>query len=259
MKFMTSDGAFLHYRREGQGEPLLFIHGLASNLHSWNYQIRHFRQHYDTLAYDCRGHGQSTLPPTLHLDDHVRDAKELCALFDRPVTVIGISMGGFIAQRLLIELPQCVKRAVLIATKSHNEGMKSSPLNDLGRQDTGDPKELRYAFARKFLFGPDTSEERVRAFVQAEEPMPEEQFRLLRDATGPFDHRPFLAACHQPVLVVHGDHDRLIPPEYGRELAHLLPHATLQWIPGGGHALILEKHEQVNAAIERWLQQTPLA
>ncbi|GIM45161.1 alpha/beta hydrolase [Collibacillus ludicampi] len=254
MEFITSDGAKLYYRREGQGEPLLFIHGLASNLQSWNYQLRYFRNFYDTLAYDCRGHGRSTIPRTLDMSDHSRDAYELCSLFDQPVTVVGISMGGYIAQRLLIEHPQVVKRAVLIATKSHGEKPATAAADD-HTENIENPKEARFRFMRDYIFGPDTSDEKVAELVRLEPTMPEEQFDLVKNAIGAFDHRPQLAACTQPVLVLHGDHDRLIPPSYGEELAHLLPNATFVMIERGGHALMIEKHQEVNEAIHHWLKR----
>jgi 3-oxoadipate enol-lactonase len=252
MEFVTSDGAKLFYRREGQGEPLLFIHGLASNLQSWHYQFRFFRNSYDTLVYDCRGHGRSTIPESLKMDDHVRDASELCSLFDSPVTVVGISMGGYIAQRLLIEHPQTVKRAVLIATKSHGE--QAATAQAASPQEEANPRAARFRFMREYLFGPDTPDEQVAELARLETPMPEEQFALVRNAIGAFDHRPRLSACRQPVLVLHGSHDRLIPPAYGEELAQILPNATLQIIERGGHALMIEKHEEVNRAIIDWLR-----
>ncbi|GAX89036.1 alpha/beta fold hydrolase [Effusibacillus lacus] len=112
MIFATSDGTVLHYIREGTGEPLVFIHGLASNLKAWDPQFRYFRSLFDTLAYDCRGHGQSTVPEELTMEDHAKDLYELCSLFDKPVNLVGISMGGYIAQNLLIRHPETINKAV---------------------------------------------------------------------------------------------------------------------------------------------------
>lgn len=248
MQYITSDGVVLHYKRQGTGEPLLFIHGLASNLQSWHYQFEYFASHFDTLAYDCRGHGHSTIPEQLSMGDHTQDAYELCKLFEQPVTVVGISMGGYIAQSLLIKHPEIVKSAVLIATKSHGKGTATSKAID-SSQENRDPLQVRFDFVRNFLFGPDVTDEMIHAFIRMEPPMPPDQFELVNGAIREFDYRPELPECTQPVLVLHGDHDRLIPPEFGEELAKILPNSKFVTIPRAGHAVIAEKPQEVNQTV----------
>lgn len=254
MNFTTSNGIVLHYKRKGSGEPLVFIHGLASNLQSWNYQFQHFCKNYDALAYDCRGHGKSTIPSTLSLQDHTNDAFEICSLFEQPVTIIGVSMGGYIVQNLMIQHPELVKRAVLIATKSHGKGTATSKTVDPKNQL--DLLEARFVFSREFLYGPDTSDETIRQYIKLEEQIPQEQFLLVNSAITEFDYRPELKRVTKPVLLIHGDHDTLIPPVYGKELAETIPNAKFVTIPNGGHAVIIEKPQEVNQALEKFLAET---
>ncbi|BCJ85604.1 alpha/beta fold hydrolase [Effusibacillus dendaii] len=254
MNFTTSTGIVLHYKRQGKGEPLVFIHGLASNLQSWNYQFQHFCRSFDTLAYDCRGHGASTIPEVLSMQDHANDAFEICSLFEQPVTVVGISMGGYIVQNLMIQHPEIVKRAVLIATKSHGKGAATSKAADT--QEKTDPLEARFRFSREFLYGPDTTDEQIHQYIKLEEQIPPEQFLLVNHAITEFDYRPLLNKFNKPVLIIHGDHDHLIQPEYGKELADIIPNAQFVSIPNGGHAVMIDKPQEVNRAIETFLAET---
>jgi len=69
------------------------------------------------------------------------------------------------------------------------------------------------------------------------------------------DARSHLPAVACPTLVVCGDADQLTPPEYSREIAELIPGATLVMLPQCGHMLTMERPDLVNAALVQWLQQ----
>ena len=147
MLFTTSDGAVLYYKRKGAGEPIVFIHGLGSNLNSWHYQFKFFSSSFDTLSYDCRGHGRSTVTNKLSMKDHIQDVYEICRLFSKPVNIIGISMGGYIAQGLLSQYPEVVKRMVLISTKSHgNSSSTWKATSDFISNE--DPRKLRFNYLK---------------------------------------------------------------------------------------------------------------
>jgi pimeloyl-ACP methyl ester carboxylesterase len=73
------------------------------------------------------------------------------------------------------------------------------------------------------------------------------------------DARAHLGALRCPVLVLCGDTDRLTPPECSSEVAALVPHTALHWIPSCGHMLTMEKPLLVNAALSGWLAALPAA
>lgn len=253
MNYMTSDGISLHYKRRGSGEPIVFIHGLASNLQSWNSQFQYFSRNYDTLAYDCRGHGDSSIPASLTMQDHTNDAYQICSIFGEPVTVIGISMGGYIAQSLMIQYPEVIRRAVLMSTKSHGKATATSKVVDTN--EPLDSAEARFRFSREYLYGPDTTDERIRQYIKLEQQLPPERFLLVNQAITEFDYRSELPKFNKPVLVLHGDHDKLIPPENGKEIAEILPVAQYVSISNGGHAVMIEKPKEVNNAIEKFINE----
>ena len=114
-----SDGVKIHYVVEGQGEPVILIHGLyASALTNWQFPgiMGELAKHYQVVALDCRGHGQSGKPTeegaygvkmvedVVRLMDHLRIAK---------ARVAGYSMGGMITMKLLTLHPERVSSAVV--------------------------------------------------------------------------------------------------------------------------------------------------
>ena len=100
----------------GQGEPLLFIHGLASSSRSWKKQVPLFSQHYRVITFDIRGHGRSDKhiePYSIEL--FAADTEELLrALRISSAHVVGFSMGGMVAFQLAVDVPELVRSLVAV-------------------------------------------------------------------------------------------------------------------------------------------------
>jgi len=104
----------LHYQVAGTGEPVVFIHGLGSDLRVWDAQFPFFAQHYRAVRYDIRGHGKSALParePYAHADD-LKALLDFCDI--SRAHVIGHSMGGEIAINFTLAYPERVQSLVLV-------------------------------------------------------------------------------------------------------------------------------------------------
>ncbi len=112
----------IYYEVAGQGEPLLFIHGLASSSRSWKKQVPFFSERYRVITFDIRGHGRSDKrmePYSIEL--FAADAVELLgALGIDSAHIVGFSMGGMIAFQLAVEAPDLVRS--LTAVNSCPEG-----------------------------------------------------------------------------------------------------------------------------------------
>ncbi len=106
----------LHYQVIGQGEPILFIHGLGSSGRDWEPQVEFFAPHYQVITYDVRGHGQSGRPPGPYsVPLFAADAAALVdALGVAPLHVVGISMGGMIAFQLAVDRPELLRSMVIV-------------------------------------------------------------------------------------------------------------------------------------------------
>src|SRR4051794_21272817 len=108
----------LYYEEQGSGDPLLLIMGLATDCAAWLFQVPDFARQYRTISFDNRGVGRSAKPPgqyTIH-----RMADDAAGLLDvlgiARAHVVGVSMGGMIAQELVLRHPEKVRGLVLGCT-----------------------------------------------------------------------------------------------------------------------------------------------
>src|SRR4030042_4514445 len=113
----------IYYELHGQGEPLVLIMGLRRNIEWWYLQIPTLSKHFKVLAFDNRGAGRSDKPK---MDYSIRlfadDAAELMKTVQiGRAHIIGISMGGYIAQELAINYPEMVRGLILGCTSAGGE------------------------------------------------------------------------------------------------------------------------------------------
>jgi len=108
----------LHYQVTGEGEPMLFIHGLGSSGRDWQFQVEFFANCFKVMTYDVRGHGASDKPPGPYsIPQFAADANGLLQSQNMvPAHVVGISMGGMIAMQLVLDAPEIVKSLTIVNT-----------------------------------------------------------------------------------------------------------------------------------------------
>jgi 3-oxoadipate enol-lactonase len=106
----------IYFEVMGQGEPLLFIHGLASSSRSWKKQVPLFSQHYQVITFDIRGHGRSDKPiEPYSIELFASDTRELMrAIGISSAHVVGFSMGGMVAFQLAVDAPELVRSLVAV-------------------------------------------------------------------------------------------------------------------------------------------------
>jgi pimeloyl-ACP methyl ester carboxylesterase len=116
MNYLNLPNGRFAYIRQGQGAPVLLLHGLGSSLLDWQPQIEHLTQHCEVVAVDVRGHGQSEpLRAPVSMAELAGDIADFIrALQIAPCILVGISMGGMLTFQLLAEHPELVRAAVVI-------------------------------------------------------------------------------------------------------------------------------------------------
>jgi 3-oxoadipate enol-lactonase len=248
------------WREAGTDAPVLLLHGLGGSRLSWEPQLGHLGTH-RTVAWEMPGYGESDPLP-----DHpltfaaVADAAARCieALGHERAHVVGISMGGMIAQYLAAHHPHRVRSLVLLS---------SSPAFGLDGTSPADWTTRRLAPLDQGLQPADYAERVVRllggagitpeAVAQQCAAMARISADALRRSIAMIvthDSRPLLGSIVAPTLVMVGSDDAETPPEYSHHLAQHIPHATLAVVPGVGHLLNAEAPDLVNELITEHLR-----
>lgn len=258
----------LFYAEKGQGEPLIFLNGLSGDHLYWMGQLRAFSKQFRCLALDNRDVGQSHGPATAYTTATM--ASDVLALMDRldlpPAHVVGLSMGGMIAQELALTAPDRVKSLVLVDTLARADDWFCGTLAAfelIRRQvaDTGAFFEaiLPWWVGWRFI----AQAERVTwlrwLLRQNPYPQPLDSFLRQLDATRRHDALDRLEQIACPALILVGEDDAVCPPRYSEQLRARLLQAKLVVVPGVGHALPFEDPGRFTALLAEFLQRMPLA
>lgn len=248
----TRDGHRIYFELGGRrdGRPLVLIRGLARSSAYWLEMRELLERERRVLVLDNRGVGRSDTPPlpfgTAAMADDV--AAVLAASGVERADVFGISLGGMIAQQLVLRHPHRVERLVLACTTPG--GRRAQPIPGLAALALGRAAAMSQAEALQYTAPFVLSEEALRrrpeivdiwVAIAASEPRSRLGVigQLLAAAThDAWDLLPFVA--HE-TLVVTGDADRLIPPENSRRLAERIPRSRLQMLRGAGHDFPTER------------------
>jgi pimeloyl-ACP methyl ester carboxylesterase len=278
MSMTNVDSIQLYYEEHGSGDPLLLIMGLAADSTAWLFQIPDFARHYRTIAFDNRGVGRSAKPPgpyTIHgmADDA---AGLLDVLRIERAHVVGVSMGGMIAQELALRHPDRVRGLVLGCTfpepDADAERQRQFSLAQFGGHVTATGEtEIDVSAVDPLAFFQHLLP-RVfnQSFIDSELPkllqifggalqygFSMEAILAQVGATQAHDTLDRLGRIAAPTLVLTGDSDLLIPPTCSDTLAARIPDAKLAKIPGGSHGFNFETPDVFNRAVLDFLAGVP--
>ncbi len=277
------DGVSLYYEQHGEtGEPVLLVMGLGGDLHFWEFQTPVFAARHRVVVYDNRGVGRSGKPKGAYTIAMMAD--DAVAVLDsagiRRAHVVGISMGGMIAQELAIRYPARVGALVLAATyaradadahKVAEEGAArsgvQSPLVMMrggGGMDLSgvDIKQL-YRFMMALILTPEfIARERdwLRALFQRWKDSGATIENFMSQVAAVLDHDATagLSAVRAPTLVLTGSDDQLVPPRHSTMIHELIPHSQLITLEGGTHGFNIEMKDRFNQVVLDFLAVHPL-
>jgi 3-oxoadipate enol-lactonase len=227
----------LHLRVEGpdSGPAVLFANSLGSDLRLWDKVLPLLPPGLRIIRYDKRGHGLSAVGGGEALQDHAEDAIAIITAFARgPVTFVGLSLGGLIAQAVAHQRPDLV-RALVLSNTAARLGTAESWAARIAAVEAGGLASIADAvmerwFAPAFRDTPDCALWRnmltrtpAAGYIAA--------CRTLADA----DQTAATATLRLPTLVIAGSEDGASPPALVRASANLIPGAAFHDIPGAGH------------------------
>ena len=255
------EGIEINYRIEGDGpETLVLVNGLADDLETWAYQVPAFvGAGYRVLTFDNRGIGKTSYPPGPYTT--AMFASDTKALVDHlgiaSFHLLGVSMGGMIAQEYAIAHPADLRSVILACTYAAPGPFCSRMFNlwaDMAAV-MGVPAVMRdvtlWAFTTEFF---ETRGDELAEFETAmrfiDQPVPTYLAQLNSIQTHDATER--LGGVQVPTLVLAGEGDILIPVELSRRLQSLVPGAA--WATTrGGHACLWEHPDPFNDTVLEFL------
>jgi pimeloyl-ACP methyl ester carboxylesterase len=248
----------VYYDVKGDGFPLMMIMGLSANVDWWYidpHWIQELSEKFKLVMFDNRGAGRTDVSDRRYTIKLFADdtAGLLDALGISRAHVFGISMGGMIAQELVLNYPEKVEKLVLCST--YCGGTKSvlpSPevLEILAAdRSTLSPEEIARMsillfFADDFIKkNPNVIERAIQQVLKA--PISNEAFTRQLNAIMEFDTYDRLSRIKVPTLILHGKRDVLVPPENGSILAEAIPNAEVVYLKNSAHGLVEETEKVI--------------
>ena len=243
----------LDYERSGEGPPLLAVMGMSGTALHWGEPfLQRLRESFEVIVYDHRGVGASShLEGPITIAQLAEDAAGLLkALELDSAHVFGVSMGGMVAQELVLGHPRQVRSLTLGCTYCGGPGSSygSAPRDRLYEAMLSGDRERALRAAYEINLSP----------VAAADPQLWERFHAIAErravavpvimaqlaAAVQHDTHARLGRVRAPTLVIHGDADEMIPVQNGRLIASLIDGARLEIFEGAGHLFFWEQPER---------------
>jgi 3-oxoadipate enol-lactonase len=254
MSFTENQGVKIFWDEQGLGDPLLLIMGLSYPSQMWHRSRPALAAQYRTIAFDNRGVGRSDVPPGPY--SMATMASDAAAVLDAAAVprahVLGVSMGGMIAQEFALQYPQRVRSLVLGCTASGGpEAVRAEPQASQTLTRRGlTPEEATEAII-PFIYDPATPRYlidedmkiRLEWYPTAEGYMAQLMAILAWEAYSR------LSQITAPTLVIHGENDRLVPAGNGKLIAARIPNAKLVLLPSASHIFATDQPVATHHAI----------
>jgi pimeloyl-ACP methyl ester carboxylesterase len=277
--FHSFDGTRLFYSVEGQGKPLIFCYGLVCSSLHWTYQIEHFKNHFQTIWFDYRGHQNSEIPTDMKSLTIEALARDLLALMDelqlKDAVILGHSMGVNVVLEAYRMAPYRFAGLVLangtptrpLETLLHTNLLQKgfdllsaayerSPelVKKLWKLQKGNPLSKNVIGHLGFNVHL-TAMEDIQLYVDLVAEMdPAVLIHLIKNYDH-FDAVPWLQTISAPTLILAGERDHIIPIEQQELMAQLIPGSQLEILLHGSHCPQMDLPEQVNRKIEKFIQE----
>ncbi len=263
MPHLNFDNAEIYYEDEGQGTPIVMLHAGIAHRAMWDPQFEFFAKTHRVVRFDQRGFG-NTITHTKQFNCRA----DLLALLDHlnieRAILLGCSMGGSLALDFTLEHPERVSALILIAAGYSGFEAPADLVKQWDEQDAafaaGDLERVIELELKMWVDGPHRSPDQVPAHVREKiRAMELDNLKIDTDGYTPVQLEPpamgRLRGVNVPTLVIIGTGDQPHVVENGQTLAREIPNAQLVILENIGHVPSMEKTEEVNRAIEKFLSK----
>ncbi|MFS0575798.1 alpha/beta hydrolase [Sporosarcina sp. 179-K 3D1 HS] len=252
----------IHYKKEGNGHPLIILHGLGNNSQSWKNQLASLNDTFTVIAWDAPGYGESSDPKDefQHFSQFADVLKEFVdALGYKSVYLLGHSMGSAIAIDFTSRFPEMVDKLIIAdptrgaAALSEEENQKKLQ-NRLDSINNLDPSELARQRARNLLSSNASTEviqEAERIMSQVRPP----GYRSVSYSLSNLNNLDLLPSISVPTLVICGEEDKVTPVSEAEVFHRLIEGSRLEIIPNAGHLCYQEDPETFNEKVVNFLRE----
>ena len=265
----------VHYCDQGQGEPIVLIHGWPLSGASWEYQLAELPLHgYRVIAYDRRGFGHSSKPWNGY--DYDTLASDLKAVLDhlnlQNVTLVGFSMGGGEVARYMSRYNGArVSRVAFVSavvpymlkTDNNPSGVDKSTFDDmitnLGKDRFGFLSDFGKKFYGQGVLSHPVSQGVLDWTAMLAFPASPRATTECVKAFGETDFRQDMKAINVPTLFIYGSSDDIVPPETGAKAAvKLVPNAQIVGYDGEPHGLLITAKDRLNRDLLTFVSGQPV-
>lgn len=261
MPFAENQHARIYWDEQGKGAPVLLLMGLGYPSAMWYRTRPALAARYRTLAPDNRGTGRSDMPPGPY--PIALMAADAAAVLDaagvESAHVYGISMGGMIAQEFALQYPRRVRSLILGCTSAGGpEAERAEPAaRDLLMMRTSLNAEEAAQAAIPFIYDPATPRERIEEDLEVRRPWfpRREAYAAQLQGIVAWEAYSRLPGIKAPTLVIHGEHDRLVPPRNGALIAGRIPGAMLTILQNASHIFSTDQPEATQRALLDFLAE----
>jgi pimeloyl-ACP methyl ester carboxylesterase len=258
------NGLEIAYERVGEGPPLVFVHGAASDARLWRPQLAALADEFTVVAWDEPGAGRSSnVPADFGLADYASCLAALIeALALSPAHVAGISWGGAVVQELYRQHSELVATLILVDTYAGWKG--SLPEEEVRARLDGAYQALMVP-AEQFdptralpgWFAGDPPAEFVPLLEDMAAAVRPESLRIALPVMAETDQRDLLPSITVPTLLIWGELDVRSPLSVARQFEQAIPDTKLIVIPGAGHISNLEQPERFTEAVREFCRAHP--
>jgi pimeloyl-ACP methyl ester carboxylesterase len=256
MAFLQVEDLSIHYVIEGNGEPLVILHGMGNNSESWKKQVKELSKQFTVIAWDAPGYGKSS-DPKEELKEFKQFADVLKGFIEKldyqSVTLLGHSKGSAIALDFCYRFPHMVDALIIsdatrgsaALSKEENERKLKNRLQNI---ETLNPKELAALRVKELLSpqpDPDVKKEAERIYSQIR-PM---GFRSVAYSLFHLNQMQILSSIKVPTLIICGELDKVTPISESQIFHNSIQNSKFVTIPGTGHLCYQEKPDAFNSII----------
>ncbi len=264
-------GAEVSYAEIGEGEPILFVHGLAGCWRNWLENLPHFGHTHRAIALDLPGFGDSPMPSwPIEMPAYGRLIHDFCEKLgiERVAALVGNSMGGFAATEATIEQPSRFDRLVLVSAAgisfAESQGreatafarsVKAAALVLLGKPSVrflSRPRSRQIGFGG--LVNYPTSLRPELLWEQIEPSIGAPGLAQAVGAIAGYDTRDRLPEIEIPTMILWGLKDRVVPVEAAIGYNRLIADSRLEIFERTGHLPQLERPARFNRLLDEFLQ-----